>query len=105
LFQLLLDAFVRRIPKAEVKGQRINHLVVTEAFRRLDRELEQVELAGMEGITTAELIAAAPAVEVDRIIAETVERLKIILLAVILVFPLSWEGSAQLRFFQNHHPG
>ena len=49
----------------------------------LDRQLEQVELVGVEWIKSAELIAAPPPVQVDRVVAETVERLEIVLFAIV----------------------
>ena len=66
----------------------------------LNGELEKIELIGMKGIKLAELIAAAPAVEVNGIVAKAVKRLQIVLLAIVncgedfrLLF-LFWQGAA-----------
>src|SRR4051794_36647135 len=49
----------------------------------LDCELEKIELVSVKRIQSAKLIAAAPAVQINGIIAESVEGLKVIFLAVV----------------------
>ena len=49
----------------------------------LDRELEQIKLVWVERIEPAKLIASSPTLEVQRVIAEAVERLQIVLFPII----------------------
>ncbi|MCG3776506.1 MAG: hypothetical protein JW395_3365 [Nitrospira sp.] len=48
-----------------------------------DRDLEQVELVSVKGVEAAKFIAAAPASQVNRVIAEAVKRLEVVLFAVV----------------------
>ena len=69
----------------------------------LNGELEKIELIGVKRIEPAELIAAAPAIEIDRVVAEAVKSLEVVLLPIVdsvglRARPPFWRGGASEYF-------